>query len=183
MRSAEAGRRRRAWTLLPLLLGLSACGGTLDDLFPSGADRRSAGAPGSVGQLAPDFTLGDTLGAEVNLYATLSSARGAVLYFTMWCPICDAHMSHLQSNAIPAFPGVRFFAVDYVSGSVAEARAAQVASGWDPTAFTVLADVGAGVEGTYSAPMEIVIVGRDRVVRMNGEYDWPRVRSILSSLP
>jgi peroxiredoxin len=178
---ADAMGRRRA--LLSLLLALAACGGTLDDLFPSGADRRTAGAPGSVGQVAPDFTLTDTLGNPVDLYATLSSARGAVLYFTMWCPICDAHMSHLQANAIPAFPDVRFFAVDYVSGSAAEARAAQVASGWDPTAFTVLADVGARVEGFYAAPMEIVIIGRDRTVLMNGEYDWARVQSILASLP
>jgi thiol-disulfide isomerase/thioredoxin len=175
----------------PLLLAAAlaaGCGGTLDDLLPSSADRRppvQAGTEGpAVGQLAPDFSLTDVAtGTPVSLHAALSSSRGAVLYFTMWCPICDAHMTHLQWNAIPAHPGVRFFALDYVSGSAAQARAAQQAAGWDPTDFTVLADVGAQVERYYSAPMQIVIVGSDRVVRLNGEYDWPAVQAALGSLP
>lgn len=176
---------------LPLLLAaalLPGCGGTLDDLLPSGADRRPAVQPGTEGplpgQLAPDFSLPEVAtGQPVGLHAALSSSRGAVLYFTMWCPICDAHMTHLQRNAIPAFPGVRFYAIDYVSGSAAQARAAQQAAGWDPTDFTVLADVGAAVERYYAAPMQIVVVGADRVVRLNGEYDWPAVQAALGSLP
>ena len=168
--------------LLAAALAVAGCGGFPGDLYPSGADRRVP-SPSSVGQAAPDFALADTAGNPVGLHASLASVRGAVLYFTMWCPICDAHMSHLQAHAIPAFPDVRFFALDYVSGSVAEAHAAQAAAGWEPTAFTVLADVGGAVEGFYQAPMGIVVVGRDGIIRWNGEYDWSRVQAVLSALP
>jgi peroxiredoxin len=173
--------------LLALLLLLSGCGGLGDDLFPSGADRRPAVVPGTigpaVGQVAPDFTLSDLAGAPVSLYATLASKRGVVLYFTMWCPICDAHMSDLRANALPTYPDIPVFVIDYVSGSVAGARSAQAASGWDVPGFTYLADVGASVEGFYRSPMAMVVIDRDHVVRMNGEYTWPRLQAVLGALP
>ena len=172
---------------LGLLLLASGCGGMADDLFPSGADRTPPVVAGSIGpaagQLAPDFTLPDVAGGTVSLHAALATADGAVLYFTMWCPICDAHMSDMRARAIPAYPGVRFFAVDYVSGSAAAARAAQVASGWDVPGFTVLADTDAAVERFYSAPMKVVVVGRDGVIRLNGEYTLPRLQAALEGLP
>jgi peroxiredoxin len=177
---------RAGHPLLALLVLLSGCG-VSGDLLPSGADRRPAVVPGSVGpavgQVAPDFTLPDLAGNPVSLHATLASARGAVLYFTMWCPICDAHMSDLRSNALPAFPAIPVFVIDYVSGSVAGARASQAASGWDVPGFTYLADLDASVERFYGAPMAVVVVGGDRVVRMNGEYSWPRLKAVLEALP
>jgi peroxiredoxin len=178
--------RRAAIRLVGLLL-LAGCGGMGNDLFPSDADQRPPVVPGTVGpavgQLAPDFTLTGVDGRPVSLHSVLASAPGAVLYFTMWCPICDAHMSDMQVNAIPAFPDVPFFALDYVSGSVEAARSAQLGAGWGTTSFTVLADVGASVEGFYQAPMAVVVVDRDQVVRMNGEYTWPRLRAVLEALP
>jgi hypothetical protein len=184
MCSAE---RRAVTALLGLLLVLAGCGGMGDDLFPSGADQRPPVIPGTVGpavgQIAPDFTLTAVDGSPVTLYAVLATAPGAVLYFTMWCPICDAHMSDMQLNAIPAYPDVPFFALDYVSGSVEAARDAQVGSGWGTTSFTVLSDVGAAVEGFYQAPMAVVVVDRDHVVRMNGEYTWARLQPVLEALP
>src|SRR5512143_3598855 len=109
----------RKYLWLPLVVILAACG----DLSPSGTDKRPAVAPGTVGpdvgQIAPGFTLPDSLGNSVTLSAEFPSARGVVLYFTMWCPICDAHMSDMRSAVIPAFPNTRFFAVDYVCASVA----------------------------------------------------------------
>jgi peroxiredoxin len=157
------------------------------DLFPSGTDERPAVVPGSigpaVGQVAPDFTLPSVAGGQVTLYETLASAPGVVLYFTMWCPICDSHMSDMQTWVMSSYPEVPFLALDYVSGSVAEARDAQVASGWGTTSFTVLADVGAEVEGFYRAPMAVVVVDRDHVVRMNGEYTRERLTTVLEALP
>jgi hypothetical protein len=82
--------------LLPVLLLtllFAACGGMMNDLNPSGNDKRPpviAGTTGpAVGQTAPDFTLSDTLGASVNLSTELSgtTVKGVVLYFTMWCPM------------------------------------------------------------------------------------------------
>ena len=94
--------------LLLLMVLLAGCGGMTDDLVPSGSDKRPAVVPGTtgplVGQNAPDFTLPDTLGTSVTLSSviTTTGVKGAVLYFTMWCPICDSHMSCSVMNC----PGV-----------------------------------------------------------------------------
>lgn len=182
-----APRRRALPALaaaLPLLL--LGCAGTFDDLFPSSADHSGgeAGTTGpAVGQTAPDFTLPDTLGGTATLSGILSAHRAAVLYFVMWCPICDAHMSSMLQYQIPDFPDVAFVAIDYVSGSVAQARQSQLDAGWGGDAFLVLADVGAAVEGFYSRPMGVVVIDQDQVVRMNEEYDETRLHALLTELP
>lgn len=186
-REGRPGRHRIALGgVAAALLLLAGCGGTLDDLFPSRVDQ-SGGAAGTtgpaVGQTAPDFTLPDTLGGTATLSQVVAGQRGAVLYFVMWCPICDAHLSHMLDVEIPAYPDVAFVAIDYVSGSVAQARASQVDSGWGGTAFLVLADLGAQVEAFYSRPMGVVVVDRDRVVRMNEEFDGARLDAVLEALP
>lgn len=180
----SADRRRAAAALAALLL--AGCGGTFDDLFPSGADH-SGGAAGTtgpaVGQTAPDFALPVTTGGTATLSGVLATHRAAVLYFVMWCPICDAHLSHMLEADLPAFPDVAFVAIDYVSGSVAQARQAQLDAGWGGDAFLVLADVGAAVEGFYSRPMGVVVIDGDRVVRMNEEFDGARLAALLEALP
>ena len=168
------------------LLLLAGCGGTFDDLLPSSADR-SGGAVGTtgpaVGQTAPDFTLPDTLGGAVTLSGALAGKRAVVLYFVMWCPICDFHLSDIHERLMPAFPDVAFLAVDYVSGSPAQARQSQVDAGWGGPSFTVVADVGAQVERFYARGMGVVVVDRGQVVRLNEDYDGPRVQALLGSLP
>lgn len=174
----------RKYLWLPLVVILAACG----DLSPSGTDKRPAVAPGTVGpdvgQIAPGFTLPDSLGNSVTLSAEFPSARGVVLYFTMWCPICDAHMSDMRSAVIPAFPNTRFFAVDYVCASVAEARSSEIANGYVGSGFTVLADVGANVLGAYAATMgTTVVIDNTGVILMSEDYrDGSHLRSVLAGL-
>jgi peroxiredoxin len=167
------------------------CGGMRDDLLPSGSDKRPVVQPGTigpfVGQFAPDFTLPDSLGGIVTLSSALTATgvQGTVLYFTMWCPICDTHMSHMRSNEIPAFPGVRFFAVDYVSGTVADARSAEISNGYDGSGFTVLADTQQTVLNLYQATMgTTAVIDRTGVVRMNEDFkDGTRLDAALTALP
>lgn len=176
---------------LPFLLFLFLAAGCemSDDLAPSGSDVRPAVQPGTigpaVGQTAPDFTLTDTLGNGVTLSASLASSRGTVLYFTMWCPVCDAHMSNMRSAVIPNHPDVRFLAVDYVSGSVAEARGSEVSNGYAGSGFTVLVDIGNPVLHSYAATMgTTVVVDNTGVIRMNEDYkDGARLRTALANLP
>ncbi len=176
-----------SWLLLPVIL--VGCGGMMDDLNPSGSDNRPAVQPGttgpSVGQNAPDFTLSDTLGNSVIISSVLPSAQGVVLYFTMWCPICDTDMSSIRSSAIPNYPNVRFYAVDYVSGSIADARAAEISNGYDGSGFTILADTQQIVLGLYQATMgTTIVIDRTGVVRMNEEYkDGSRLQTVLANLP
>lgn len=183
--AAPRSARPAAAAALAALL-LAGCAGTMDDLFPSSTDH-SGGAAGTtgpaVGQDAPEFTLPVTSGGEATLSGILATHRAAVLYFVMWCPICDAHLSHMLQYDIPAFPDVAFVAIDYVSGSVAQARQSQLDAGWGGDAFLVLADVGARVEGFYSRPMGVVVIDRTQVVRMNEEFDGTRLAALLEALP
>jgi peroxiredoxin len=175
--------------LLFLLMFIGACGSVSDDLNPSGADQRppvQTGTTGpAVGQRATDFTLSDTLGNNITLSSVIPQVKGVVIYFTMWCPICDTHMSNMRSNVVPLYPRVRFFLVDYVSGSVADARNAQVSNGYAGPAFTVLADTNQAVLGAYAATMgTTVVIDSTGIIRMNEDYkDGVRLTDILRNLP
>ena len=159
-----------------------------DDLLPSGASKIPAVIPGStgpaVGQLAPEFTLSDTLGSSITLSAEIPLHSAVVLYFTMWCPTCDSHMRHMQTVIIPQFPNVRFFAVDYVSGSVAESRNEQLANGFGNSPFTVLADTTQSILASYQATMgKTVVIDSSGIIRMNEDYkDGSRLLSVLGML-
>lgn len=194
----DSGRRRLRpcfplpflFPLLILCLALGAgCNGVTDDLSPSGTDFRPPVTPGTVGpavgQIAPDFTLQSTLGDNVTMSAVLAGRRAVVLYFTMWCPICDAHMSHLRAAVLPSNPDVAFLVADYVSGSVADARNSEVANGYAGSGFTVLADVGNPVLRAYAATMgTTVVIDNAGVVRMNEDYgNGVRIQEILAGLP
>lgn len=177
--------------LLPvlLLLMLTGCGGMTDDLNPSGTDKQNtqqAGTIGpSVGQNAPDFTLPDDLGNTVTFSSVLPSSGGVVMYFTMWCPICWGHMDHLRTTIIPANPGVRFYAVDYVSASIAVARNREISDGFAGSGFAVLVDTGKTMLSLYQATMgTTVVIDRNGIIRMNEDYkDGARLQAALADLP
>jgi peroxiredoxin len=169
-------------------LGLTGCDGMTDDLLPSGDDKRpdvEAGTIGTqVGQLAPDFSLFDTLGNSRGLYNELSNSTGVVLYFTMWCPICETHMSNLRTEVIPNFPTVKFFLVDYVMGTIEYSRAAQEAYGY--TDIETLVDTDQQVFNLYQASMgtTVVIDSAGNIVRMNEDYkDGVKLIETLQALP
>ena len=156
-------------------------------LNPSGTDQRPVTQEGttgsSVGQKAPEFSISDTSGNIVTLSSALASRKGIVLYFTMWCPICDSHMSNMR-NRIPSFPAVGFYAVDYVSGSVADAANSASANGF-ASSFMILADTGQTLLNNFQATMgTTVIIDSTGIVRMNEDYrDGSRLESVLSGLP
>lgn len=174
--------KKYCWLLLFFLL--AACG---NNLLPSGEDKRPPVEPDTtgpaVGQKAPDFAVPDTNGDIVTLASALASKKAVVLYFTMWCPICDSHMSHMVSETVPAYPDVRFFGVDYVSGTVADARSAQAANGF--TDLPVLADISHVLLQSYLATMgTTVVIDSTGIVRMNEDYrDGSRLQDVLAGLP
>jgi len=172
-----------------IVLFLTVIAGCGDNLFPSGDDQRPPVVAGStgfeVGQKAADFTVKDINGNDVTLSAALAGKKGAVFYFTMWCSICDNHMSHMQAMIVPNYPDVGFYLVDYVSGSVADAAAAATASGYAGGVFSVLADTGHvltnGLQGTMGTT---VIIDSTGIIKMNEDYkDGVKVQSVLSALP
>ena len=162
---------------------LSAC----DDLNPSDTDMRPqviAGTDGvQVTQRAIDFVISDTLNVDVTLSAEYPAVDAVVLYFTMWCPICDSHMSYMRSYVVPNYPNVSFYFVDYVTGSVTASRQAQVSNGY--TDFRVLVDADKWVQETYHATMgTVVVIDSNGIVKMNEDFkDGTKLNEILTLLP
>jgi len=171
--------------LIALLSMAAACG---DNLSPSGEDKRPtvvAGSTGAaVGEKAPDFFVSDINGAAVTLSSSLAGRKGAVFYFTMWCPICDSHMSNMRSYVAPLFPEVGFYAVDYVSGSVSDAANAASASGYSGGIFSILADTSHTLQNNFQATMgTTVVVDSSGTIRLNEDFrDGTRLTAELSKL-
>jgi peroxiredoxin len=168
---------------------LTGCGNMMDDLNPSGTSKVPAVETGStgpnVGQKAPDFVLSDVTGSAISLSTVYPAASGVVIYFTMWCPICDTHLDNMQESIIPNFPKVRFYAVDYVSGDVSNARNAVQANGYTYALFSVLVDANKDVYNSYAANMgTTVVIDAAGVIRMNEDYkDGSRLITALQALP
>ena len=165
---------------------LSGCG---DNLAPSGEDKRppvQSGSTGaSVSQLAPDFSVSDTNGNIVTLASALAARKAAVFYFTMWCPICDVHMSNIRSSVAPSFQSVGFYLVDYVSGSVSDAAGAASSNGYAGGIFTILADTNHTLLNNFQGTMgTTVVVDNAGIIRMNEDYrDGTRLQATLAGLP
>jgi len=171
-------------TCLSLVCG---CG---DNLLPSGNDQRppvQAGSTGSaVGQKAPDFSVSDTNGNTVTLASALAAPRkAAVFYFTMWCPICDTHMSDIRTSIAPSFPSVGFYLVDYINGTVADAATAASASGYAGGIFSILADTNHILLNNFQGTMgTTIVVDSTGIIRMNEDYrDGTRLQATLAGLP
>jgi hypothetical protein len=169
-----------------LCLFLAGCG---DNLVPSGDDKRPivpAGSTGPmVGQKARDFSVSDINTNTVTLASSLAGRKGAVFYFTMWCPICDTHMSQMRSSIVPLHPSVGFYLVDYVSGSVNDAAGAAASNGYAGPAFTTLADVNHVLSGNFNGTMGItVVVDSTGTIVMNEDFrDGTKLQAVLTGLP
>ncbi len=162
--------------LVACLLLVVGCD-TTKDLNPSGKDKSIP-----VEQQAPDFTAQDTLGSSYTLSNELATADAVVLYFTMWCPICDSHMSHMRSSLNDDFPGVSFLIVDYVTGSIQASRSYQLANGYSD--MIVLVDTEQSLLKTFDASMgTTVIIDSAGFVVLNEDYkDGQKVRTTLEEL-
>jgi C4-type Zn-finger protein len=118
--------------------------------------------------------------------AELAGVDAIVLYFTMWCPVCDSHMSHMRTQVIPNYPNVRFLIIDFVSGTIEASRTAQEVNGY--TDLTVLVDDAQYVTGLYNGNMGITVVidndGGQGTILMNEDYkDSVKLTETLDSLP
>lgn len=166
----------RLLIFITLLTFLTGCGDMLDDINPAGNDKSSLG-----NVITEDYQIYDIDGNLVTIFNEFPTKKAVVLYFTMWCPACDSEMSHMQSTIIPYFPQVTFFAVDYVSGTIAQAKTSE-GNAW--TAFTTLADVNDILENAFSGTMgKTIVIDSSRTLRMNELYDdGTRLKSILEEI-
>lgn len=153
--------------LLPLIATLSLLTGCLEDLNPDSTDLRSEEdlAP----KVSGDFSATTSLNDSMNLADELLINDAIVLYFTMWCPLCDSHMSHIQNDVMGNYPNVQFYMVDYVSGNVSQSRSSQVANGFG--SLQLLVDNNQSLLNQYTATMASVIVIDDQnQILLNEDY-------------
>jgi len=159
---------------------LSACN---EDLIPSDKDERLSVEEGSignqVGQIAADFTAQDSLENEIVLSDELASNDAVVIYFTMWCPLCDSHMTSMRQNVKPQFPSVRFLMVDYVTGSIAQSRAGQLSNGY--ASETIISDIGRPLFEQFDGNMAVtIVIDSSGEIVMNESYKQSKLLSVLN---
>lgn len=174
---------------------LTACGGMTDDLNPSGADKRPSVTAGIVGnqpgQIAADFSMPTTDGGAFTLSNHLSGgstpADAVVLYFTMWCPACAAHMDHIQFSIMPLFTDktVRYVAVDYVNASMGSTITSMNEAGFGGGQFIVTGDLTKSAATFFNATMATtVVIDKNGVIRMNEDFrDGEKLKTALAAIP
>jgi thiol-disulfide isomerase/thioredoxin len=144
-----------------LMITLSAC---QEDLVPDDSSL----SQDATGMTLEDFSVSLNTDSQFELTQTLTTKDAVVLYFTMWCPICDSHMTHIRNHLVDAYPNVSFVMVDYVSGSLQDSRSSQMASGYGD--FEVIADTDDALQDLLQGTMgSIVVIDKNQVVLLN-EY-------------
>ena len=110
-----------------------------------------------------DFTVNLNTEQDYSLSERLNNYDGIVLYFTMWCPVCDNHMQLLRSDFVAQYPNVDFVLVDYVSASAANSRTTQLNNGYRD--FNVISDRDDYLENVLDGAMaRIVLIDKNFTV-------------------
>lgn len=177
--------------LIALVFLIGGCGEFTDDLFPTHSDRRITSDVVETGpregQKAPEISTVNSLNDSFHLSSELSkpATKAVVLYFAMWCPICNSHLDHMVQTLLTRFPDTKFIVIDYVSGSVKDVRSNVIANGYANTRFSVLADLENSILKAFDATMgTTVVIDSSGVVRMNEDYkDGSKLLHILEALP
>ncbi len=150
--------------LLISSLFLTAC---IEDLNPESKDLRTISELGPIP--SQNFTAVTTQNIPVSLEDELLNNDAVVLYFTMWCPLCDSHMSHMRSRLISNYTNVRFFMVDYVSGNISQSRSSQLANGFGD--LTLLVDNQQSLLNSYNATMaSVIVINAENTILLNEDY-------------
>lgn len=167
--------------LILLATGLHACKGIEDDLLPSGQDLRTIQhSPRKIGNMVAQGEEG-----VINLKkASAASSQGMVLYFTMWCPICNSHTDHIISKIKPHYPEVDFYLVDYVNATLDDAQSARDASGYGNSGLILLLDHKNQVQNAFDGTMGIVVVVNPagEVLLHEDFKDGTKLKQVLNQL-
>jgi len=157
---------------------LSAC---QEDLLPSNDPLENTNTI-KQGSIVEDlsYTLSD--GSQKTFSSELSMHDAVVIYFTMWCPVCDSHMSHIRNELVPEYTNVKFILLDYVSGSIAYTLDAQQANGY--LDFDVIADYNNQLEEYFNGTMATtVVIDKNFIVKFKGLFKTTSdIKATLDSL-
>jgi len=151
-------------------LGLAAC---------SSPSKESSAGPPTVGQIAPDFTLGDLGGKPVSL----SDFRGKVIivnFWATWCPPCRAEMPSMERLYRElANEGLVMLAVNIEKDGRQTVSKYLIAN---PHTFPVLIDEAEVVQKRYGVNKfpESFVIRKDGVIddKVVGAIDWAHPQTI-----
>lgn len=168
-------RFSRLIILISCTLLITACE---EDLFPSN-DQLSND---SVGTVVEDFTFTLSNNTTDSLSSRLQNADAVVLYFTMWCPVCETHMDNLRKNFKGQYGEIDFIFVDYVSGSIIETESAQNAKGY--TDFDVIADYDNALQDSLSGTMgSTIVIDQNFIIQMDEDFKaGNELKAVIDSL-
>lgn len=158
-----------------LLLTLTGC---QQDLMPSGEDIRENRVPG----ISEDFSVSLSDGSTYSLSSALSTHDAVVLYFTMWCPVCDEHMQHLRDAFVPLYGNVQFVLVDYVSDSISATYKNQRSAGYGD--FVTISDHQNLLQNMFAGTMATtVVIDKNFVVQMAESFKTgEQLQAVLNAL-
>jgi peroxiredoxin len=151
--------------LLTLAFTLCFISGCQEDLAPSN-DPLSDTSSAVVGSTIDDFSYTLSTADTEFVSSRLQASDAVVLYFTMWCPVCDSHMQHIRQHFVNQYPNIDFIFIDYISGSVTYSRRAQTSSGYAD--FSVVADIDDDLQTALSGTMATtVVIDKNFIIKMN----------------
>ncbi|MCP5170283.1 MAG: redoxin domain-containing protein [Hahellaceae bacterium] len=171
-------KKRPSFFIAFFMVILCFLGGCQEDLAPSDSDERSVTTTSTQ-----SFSVQDTQGNVLELDALLDNHDAVVLYFTMWCPTCDSHMSLITREFMPEFTRVAFISVDYVSATSQQALRAQIENGYQ--GMTVVQDEGKQLTRQFNGTMATtVVIGQEKSILLNEDFkNGARLREVLEELP
>ena len=154
------------YILITFLLFLMA--GCQEDLMPSN-DKMESTLSTREGEVINDISFTFSDGTHQNLSDELARYDAVVFYFTMWCPICDGHMSYIRNQIKPQYDNVKFVFVDYISGNISGVLDSQESRGY--TDFSVIADTDDALEKYFNGSMATtVIIDKNFIVKLNSTF-------------
>ena len=175
--------------LVLFVLVLSGCKGLPNDLNPSGEDKSTStttevAADGETESQTIGISVQTGLGETIDLDQALSGKKAIVLYFTMWCPICNGHTDKLINEVIPNYSNVSYYLVDYVSGTLSDSQISLESSGYEEAPLTLLVDLEREIELKYKGTMGITVVldANANVLMAEDLKDGVRLKEILAGL-
>lgn len=163
--------------LVSLFFSLMALSGCMDDLNPDSKDLRD-----NKEQIAKEFSVKSTRNKVVTLSESIKDKDAVVLYFTMWCSLCNYHMEYIDSHFVPRYSNVKFLMVDYLNGSISLAKNAQEENSY--VGSPVLADIDNILQDAFSGTMAtVVVINKQNKILLNEDFkDGQRLAEILDAL-
>ena len=153
----------KQFVLICITLFLSAC---VEDLAPENKDLRKDS--NFEIQISENFSISTTDGDTLNLDDELASYDAVVLYFTMWCSTCSAHMDEIDAKQ-DDYPNVKFLMVDFVSGSVSQSKNSQRDNAYNH--MTTLVDNNDLLQDRYKGKMaSTIIINSQHEILFNEVY-------------